>query len=161
MKQHVIATKNTIRSRSRHQNGDLSSEELRTTKLLLGLVFAFVISWTPIIAVDFLNAIMGTGSLPREAYVTYSVFAFGSSCINPIVCLTLNSKIRRKATNVVFFKRIRRVGTNKEPTKEKIPELTVISIKRREKDDHELEMGDGNLGQYVHLPQHLNQGNTF
>lgn len=53
------------------------------------------------------------------------------------------------------------MGTNKEPTKEKIPELTVIRIKRREKDDHELEMGDGNLGQYVHLPQHLNQGNTF
>ena len=133
VKQHFIVTKNTIRSRSRHQNGDLSSEELRTTKLLLGLVFAFVVCWTPVIAVDFLNAIMGTGRLPRGAYVAYSIFAFGSSCINPIVCLTLNSKIRRKAMNVVFFKRLRRVGTNEEPTKEKMPELTVIRMMRRKK----------------------------
>lgn len=110
---------------------------------------------------DFLKAIMGTGSLPRGAYVTYSVFKFGSSCINPIVCLTLNSKIRRKAINVIFFKRLRRVETNEEPTKETMPELTVIRIKRRGKDDHELKMGDRNLGQYVHLPQHLNHGNTF
>lgn len=108
VKQHAIATKNTIRSRAR-QAGDLSSDEMRMTKLLLVLVIVFVICWVPVITVDFLNVIMGTGSLPRAAYVTYTLFAFGSSCINPVVCLTLNGKIRREASKVILCKRLRQV----------------------------------------------------
>ena len=131
VKQHAIATKNTIRSRARH-SGDLSSEEMRMTKLLLVIVFAFVLCWVPVITVDFLNAIMGTGSLPRGAYVTYILFAFGSSCINPIVCLTLNGKIRREAKKVIFFKRLRQVEADMELTQETKPELTVIHVKERD-----------------------------
>ena len=130
VKQHAIATKNTLRLRAR-QPGDLSSEEMRMTKLLLVLVVAFIICWVPVITVDFLNAIMGTGSLPRAAYATYILFAFGSSCINPIVCLTLNGNIRREARKVIFFKRLRQVE-DAELTKETKPELTIIHVKEKE-----------------------------
>lgn len=130
VKQHAIATKNTIRSLAR-QASNLSLEEIRTTKLLLVLVVAFIICWVPVITVDFLNVIMGTGSLPREAYVTYTLFAFGSSCINPIVCLTLNSKIRREAKKVILFKRLRQVE-DPEATKETKRELTIIFAKENE-----------------------------
>lgn len=130
VKQRAIATKNTIRSRAR-QASNLSLEEIRTTKLLLVLVVAFIICWVPVITVDFLNVIMGTGSLPREAYVTYTLFAFGSSCINPIVCLTLNSKIRREAKKVILFKRLRQVE-DPEATKETKRELTIIFAKENE-----------------------------
>ena len=121
---------NTIRSRARPAS-NLSLEEIRMTKLLLVLVVAFIICWVPVITVDFLNAIMGTGSLPREAYVTYTLFAFGSSCINPIVCLTLNSKIRREAKKLILFKRLRQVE-DPEAIKETKRELTIIFAKENE-----------------------------
>ena len=141
VKQHAIATKNTIRSRAQHAS-NLSLEEIRMTKLLLVLVVAFVICWAPVIAIDFLNAIMGTGSLPREAYVTYILFAFGSSCINPIVCLTLNVKIRREAKKIILFKRLRHVEDT-EVTKESKPELTIRGLKATAGEDYGISTGIG------------------
>lgn len=102
VKEHAMATRKTIRSR---QSGSLSSEELRMTKMLLVLVVTFVICWLPVITVDSINAVLGTGSLPRGAYVTYTSFVYLSSCINPIVCLTLNGKIRRQAKKILLIKR--------------------------------------------------------
>ena len=130
VKEHAIATKNTIGSCAR-RGGNLSLEETRMTKMLLVLVVAFLVCWIPVITVDFLNAIMGTGSLPRALYVMYIICAFGSSCINPIVCLTLNSKIRREAKKVILFKRLRRVE-DPEATKETKRELTIIFAKENE-----------------------------
>lgn len=126
VKQHAKATKNTIRSR---QSKGLSSDEVRMTKMLLVLVVGFVFCWVPVITVDFLNAIMGTGSLPRAAYVTYILFAFFSSCINPIVCLTLNGKIRREAKKLICFRRLRQVG-DAEQTIETNLELTIVRVKQ-------------------------------
>lgn len=126
VKRHAAAAKNTIRSR---QSGGLSSEEVRMTKMLLVLVVGFVICWVPVITVDFLNAIMGTGSLPRGAYVTYILFAFFSSCINPIVCLALNGKIRREAKKLICFRRLRQVG-EAEQTIETNLELTIVRVKQ-------------------------------
>ncbi|KAJ7389159.1 melatonin receptor [Desmophyllum pertusum] len=124
VKQHARAAKNTIRSR---QAGTLSSEEVRMTKMLLVLVLGFVFCWVPVIIVDFLNAIMGTGSLPRAAYVTYILFALFSSCINPIVCLALNGKIRREAKQVLCFGRLRQVA-DAEQTIETNQELTIVRV---------------------------------
>lgn len=126
VKQHAAAAKNTIRS---HQSGGLSSEEVRMTKMLLVLVVGFVICWVPVITVDFLNAIMGTGSLPRGAYVVYILFAFFSSCINPIVCLTLNGRIRREAKKLICLRKLRQVA-EAEQTIETNLELTVVRVKQ-------------------------------
>ena len=118
IKRHAIAAKHTIRS---HHRGDLSSEELRMTKMLFVLVISFVICWFPVIVVDVLSAVLGTGSLPREAYVAYILFAFFSSCINPIVCLTLNGKIRREAKRTFLCQRWRQVA-DVEQTLDTVPE---------------------------------------
>ena len=125
VKQHAVAAKNTIRSR---QSGSLSSEELRMTKMLLVLVVMFVICWVPVITVDLLNAVMGTGSLPRGAYVTYILFAYFSSCINPIVCLTLNGKIRRQVKKMLCFGRTGQV-VDAEQTIDTKDELTVHVVR--------------------------------
>ena len=131
VKQHVTATKNTIRSR---QSKGLSSEEVRMTKMLLVLVVGFVFCWVPVITVDFLNAIMGTGSLPRAAYVTYILFAYVSSCINPVVCLALNGKIRREAKKMICFRSLRQVG-DAEQTIETNLDLTIVRVKQRPHQD--------------------------
>ena len=122
VKQHAIATQNTIGSR---RAGNLSLEETRMTKLLLVLVVAFFICWLPVIIVDFLNAVLGTGSLPRAVYVIYTMCALGSSCINPIVCLSLSAKIRREAKRIILFKRLRQVE-DMERTIETMPGLTTV-----------------------------------
>lgn len=130
VKEHAIATKNTIGPCAR-RGGNLSPEETRMTKLLLVLVVAFLVCWIPVIIVDFLNAIMGTGSLPRAVYVFYTTCAFGSSCINPIVCFSLNAKIRQEAKKIILFKRPRLVE-DMERTIETKPELTIVRVKENE-----------------------------
>ena len=140
VKEHAIATKNTIGSCARRR-GNLSLEETRMTKLLLVLVVAFLVCWIPVITVDFLNAIMGTGSLPRALYVMYIVCAFGSSCINPIVCLSLNAKIRREAKKIILFKRLRQVE-DMERTIETKPELTTVRVKENEETQLETITGE-------------------
>ena len=126
VKQHAKATKNTIRSR---QSKGLSTEEVRMTKMLLVLVVGFVFCWVPVITVDFLNAIMGTGSLPRAAYVMYILFAYVSSCINPIVCLALNGKIRRQAKKLICIGILRQVG-DAEQTIGTNMDLTIVRVKQ-------------------------------
>ena len=74
---------------------------------------------------------MGTGSLPRAVYVMYIMCALGSSCINPIVCLSLNAKIRREAKKIILFKRLRQVE-DMERTIETKPELTTVRVKENE-----------------------------
>ncbi|XP_022804598.1 kiSS-1 receptor-like [Stylophora pistillata] len=104
VKEHVMAARNTIRSQ---QSRSLSSEELRMTKMLLVIVVTFVICWPPVITVDFINAVLGTGSLRRGAYVAYTSFVYLSSwtVANGMHCNTSKCKelvMSKKGNSTVY-----------------------------------------------------------
>ena len=81
----------------------ISVEEIKVTRTLFALVVLFLLCWTPIFTIDFIDTIANEWMFPREVYVTYGFFAAFSSLVNPI-CYGVMNPIFRKAYLNVFEK---------------------------------------------------------
>lgn len=63
----------------------LFSEEVKITKILFALLIAFVICWTPIFAVEFLDTLQGEYRLHRQVYFILPFAGVTSSAVNPVI----------------------------------------------------------------------------
>lgn len=73
----------------------ISAEEIRVTKTIFSVVFAFILCWIPSIIVEMLNSIYGSRSLPRWSYMIYIYLAYVSCATNPIIYGVTNKIFRR------------------------------------------------------------------
>ena len=89
---------NFQQSNSTHR---ISVEEIKVTRTLFALVVLFLLCWTPIFAIDFIDTIANEWMFPREVYVTYGFLAAFSSVVNPICYVVMNPIFRKAYLNVL------------------------------------------------------------
>jgi melatonin receptor type 1A len=88
----------------------LSVQEIKIARtLVFVIVVVFMICWTPVLIMDFIDTIRGDYSLPREAYATYTFLATLSSSINPIIYGIMNPKFKKEYLRILLCKTIRGV----------------------------------------------------
>jgi len=63
----------------------ISQEEIRLTGSLFVTVLAYLICWTPVLIVDFVETGVGDWSLSHGVYVMYTTIGTTSSSLNPIM----------------------------------------------------------------------------
>ena len=63
----------------------LFSEEVKRTKILFAILIAFVICWTPIFAIEFLDTLQGEYRLHRQVYLILPFAGATSSAVNPVI----------------------------------------------------------------------------
>ncbi|KAJ7333842.1 melatonin receptor [Desmophyllum pertusum] len=84
----------------------ISTEEIRLTRTLFVTVIAYLICWTPVLVVDFVEKGVGDWSLSRGVYVMYTDFGITSSSLNPIIYGVLNRTFRREYKKIFCYKKI-------------------------------------------------------
>ena len=72
----------------------MTAQEVRLTRTLLVTVLAYVICWTPVMIIDFVEMARGGWVLSRGAYMMYSTCGLASACINPLVYGFMNRVFR-------------------------------------------------------------------
>lgn len=77
------------------QQHAVNAWEMRVTRLLFFVVVGFVLCWIPVIIIGLL-AHSSTVDLPDFAYELYTVFAFASAVINPLIYGVVNREFRRE-----------------------------------------------------------------
>ena len=63
----------------------LFSEEVKITKILFAILIAFVICWTPVFAIEFLDTLQGEYRLDRHVYFILPLAGVTSSAVNPVI----------------------------------------------------------------------------
>ena len=79
-------------------------EEAKVTKTLAAVMAGFAFCWLPICIIDYIDAVRGKTTLPRQAYLTYGFLAYLSSTINPVIYGAMNRHFRQEY--IVILKRV-------------------------------------------------------
>lgn len=96
--------KNLRENFTNDSNQRLSTEEIKLTRTLFVTVLGYLICWTPILIIDFVDMGLGGGSLSRGTYVFYTNIGLASSSLNPIIYGALNQTFRREYKKLLLFK---------------------------------------------------------
>ena len=83
----------------------ISSEDAKLTKTLFATVLAYLICWTPVLIIDFVEMGVGKWSLPRGVYVIYTDFGLTSSSLNPIIYGALNRTFLQEYKKIFCFRK--------------------------------------------------------
>lgn len=84
----------------------ISSEEIRLTRTLFVTVLGYLICWTPVIIIDFVQMGVGDWSLSRGVYFFYTNIGLISSSLNPIIYGVLNRTFRQEYKRIFCFKNL-------------------------------------------------------
>ena len=71
-------------------------EEAKVTKTLAAVMVGFTFCWLPVLIIDYIDAVRGEHTLPRQAYLTYGFLIYLSSTINPFIYGATNKRFRRE-----------------------------------------------------------------
>ena len=93
---------------------NISSEEIRLTRTLFVTVLGYLICWTPVLIVDFVEKGVGNFSLSRGVYVMYTTFGMTSSSLNPVIYGVLNQTFRREYKKILCFKKLLEQDNNSQ-----------------------------------------------
>lgn len=83
-------------TRLERSDSAMNVEEIKVTRSLVIIVFAFMLCWTPVLIIDLVDTVRGTWSLPREAYMTYTYLATLSTCVNPFIYGLTHPQLRKE-----------------------------------------------------------------
>ena len=86
-------------------NENITSKDIKITKILFVTVVGFLACWTPIIVIDFTDMFRGKVSFSRQVYFFYLVIANLSAFINPIVYGLLNKSFREEYKRMIFLRK--------------------------------------------------------
>lgn len=82
-----------------------STEDVKLTRTLFATVLGYLICWTPVLMIDFVEKGVGEWFLPRWVYVMYNDFGLSSSSLNPIIYGALNRTFRREYKKILCFRK--------------------------------------------------------
>ena len=71
-------------------------EEAKVTKTLAAVMVGFTFCWLPVLIIDYIDAVRGEHTLPRQVYLTYGFLIYLSSTINPFIYGATNKRFRRE-----------------------------------------------------------------
>ena len=111
---HLRLNRNRVRNlrkefSSRHEKERrVSAEDIKMTQTLFVTVLGYLICWTPVLIIDFVDMASDGWSLPRKVYVMYTDIGLISSSLNPIIYGALNRTFRREYKKIFCFKTLSR-----------------------------------------------------
>ena len=82
----------------------VSAEENRTSRVLFAAVVGFCICWLPTNVTGILSQVFRM-SLPSFVFIIYSMFAFASSWINPLIYGAMNRAMRGEFLKILGFRK--------------------------------------------------------
>lgn len=83
------------------QEGTISAQEIKTSRVLFATVFGYCVCWTPFIVILILEFGVQV-SIPSHAKSIYPLFAAISSWINPMIYGFMNRSMRREFRNILL-----------------------------------------------------------
>lgn len=90
------------RLRMEIQNGNrLHVEDIKISRILLTMVLAYVICFSPVMIVEAIDFFRHGSYLPREIYLFYNIMACFSCSVNPIIYGVMNKALRREYGNIL------------------------------------------------------------
>ena len=108
IRQHKADALATIQARGR--NGRISAREIKLSKSLFAVVFAFMICWIPFWVIVVLRRFHLVATMPRNVELLCMIFLYLSNTINPFIYAGMNPAFKREFRNLLFCERIRKVG---------------------------------------------------
>ncbi|EDO40936.1 predicted protein, partial [Nematostella vectensis] len=91
---------NTHRSVSVHSSLRITVEDIKVTRTLFATVATFLLCWSPVVIIEFVDVALGASLLPRRLYVSFTFCGLCSSAVNPIIYGAMNKKFRREYKKV-------------------------------------------------------------
>ena len=82
-----------------------STEDAKLTRTLFATVLGYLICWTPVLIINFVEKGVGEWSLPRGVYVMYNDVGLTSSSLNPIIYGVLNRTFRQEYKKIFCFRK--------------------------------------------------------
>lgn len=89
--------------KTQNNNTRISTEKIKLTRTLFVTVLGYLICWTPILVIDFVDMGMGGWFQSRGIYVSYTMIGLTSSSLNPFIYGVLNKTFRRGYKKLICF----------------------------------------------------------
>ena len=91
---------------TQNNNTKISTEEIKLTRTLFVTVLGYLICWTPILVIDFVDMGLGCWFQSRGIYVLYTMIGLTSSSLNPFIYGALNKTFRRGYKKLFCFRAV-------------------------------------------------------
>ena len=109
IRRHNVGASSTIQSHNR--NAGISAHEIRLSKSLFAVVFAFMICWIPFWVIVVLRRFHLVATMPRNVELLCMFFLYFSNTINPFIYAGMNPVFKREFRKILFCERVRKIGT--------------------------------------------------
>ena len=96
-----------IRQHNVNALSSLSLDEIKLSKSLFAIVFAFMICWIPFWVIVVLRRFRLAAMMPRNVELLCMFFLYLSNTINPFIYAGMNPVFRREFQNILFCRRNR------------------------------------------------------
>ena len=94
----------SLESNNQLQEGTISAQEIKTSRILFAAGFGYSVCWMPFIVILILQ-FGAQVSIPSYAKSFYPVFAAISSWINPMIYGFMNRSMRREFRNILICRK--------------------------------------------------------
>ncbi|KAJ7389146.1 melatonin receptor [Desmophyllum pertusum] len=108
IRQHNIGASSTIQRRER--NTSISAHEIKVSKSLFAVVFAFMICWIPFWVIVVLRRFRVVEKMPRNFELLCMFLLYFSNTINPFIYAGMNHLFKREFRKILFCEKRRKVG---------------------------------------------------
>ena len=96
--------------RRRKKNACISAHEIKLSKSLFAVVFAFMICWIPFWIIVVLRRFHLVAKMPRNVSLLCMFFLYLSNTINPFIYAGMNPVFRGEFRKIIFYKQRRKVS---------------------------------------------------
>ncbi|XP_022800560.1 alpha-2Da adrenergic receptor-like [Stylophora pistillata] len=111
----------------RRQEIKTSAEDAKLTRTLFATVLGYLICWTPVLIIDFVEKGVGEWFLPRWVYVFYNDIGLASSSLNPIIYGAFNRTFRQEYKTIFCFRKSL-VNQDQSSTEQKLTQREKVPI---------------------------------
>lgn len=110
IRQHKMGASLTIQGRER--SSSISAHEIKVSKSLFTVVFAFMICWIPFWVIVILRRFRIVTKMPRNVELLCMFLLYFSNTINPFIYAGMNHLFKREFRKILFCERKRKIGTS-------------------------------------------------
>jgi len=107
IRQHNTDASSTIQRRG--TNASISAQEIKISKSLFAVVFAFMICWIPFWVIVVLRRFRLVAKMPRNVELLCMFLLYLSNTINPFIYAGMNPVFKREFRKILFCERRRKV----------------------------------------------------
>lgn len=99
-----------VANQARQNSTSISAREIKLSKSLFAVVFAFMICWIPFWIIVVLRRFHLVATMPRNVELLCMILLYLSNTINPFIYAGMNPIFRNEFRKILFCRRMRRIG---------------------------------------------------